>query len=223
MADRRVRGQNPNTRERGSRAPRPERPELFDQAAQPVPRPSQRRADYSQPMILPVGDPLTRQAGAPRPAGQAPRQPRRGRPAQPPPRADQTRRRTAPPPAPHQPAPPQDSRGLRRRMTRGEMRRRRRRRRIIAFVLLLALVALGVALSVTVLFKVEGFRLEGPEKGAEPDTGIYTEDAILAALGVPLGENIFQFSLADKERAMAAALPYLETIQVRRSLPGTAA
>lgn len=224
MADRRVRGQTPTTRERGSRAPRPESPELFDQTLQPIPRPSQRRGDRSQPVVLPVGDPLTRQAGGPRPAGQAPRSSQRGRPAQQS-RTGQPRRAGPPPaqhqPAPHQPAPPPDSRGLRRRMTRGEMRRRRRRRRIIAFALLLALVALGVALSVTVLFKVEGFRLEGPEKGTEPDTGIYTEDAILAALNVPLGENIFQFSLAEKEQAMAAALPYLETIQVRRSLPGT--
>lgn len=111
--------------------------------------------------------------------------------------------------------------GRRRRLTRGEMRRRRRKRRLIAFCVFVALVALGVALSVTVLFKVEGFRLEGTQKDTPADTGIYTEDAILAALNVPLGENIFQFSIAEKERAMAAALPYLETIQVRRSLPGT--
>ena len=227
MADRPSYRPRPNTREPARRDTR-KRPELFDQAVQPVPRPVQEHPGRVQQVILPAGGTEQRQrapgtrGGGPRsrrqPAGQPglSRQPVVRRNAQGPagkrdvdgwerlPYEEETRRQ-----------------GRRRRLTRGEMRRRRRRRRLIAFCLFLALVVLGVALSVTVLFKVEGFRLEGPQKDTPADTGIYTEDAILAALNVPLGENIFQFSIAEKERAMAAALPYLETIRVRRSLPGT--
>lgn len=109
----------------------------------------------------------------------------------------------------------------RRRITRGEMRRRRIRRRLFACAGLLLLVILGIVLSITVLFKVSGYRVEGLDHSVPADTGIYSEEAILSALGIPTGENLFGFSLKEKEREMALALPYLETIQLRRSLPGT--
>ncbi len=108
-----------------------------------------------------------------------------------------------------------------RRVTRGEMRRRRMRRRLLACAGLLLLVTLGVILSVTVLFKVSGYRVEGMDHSVPADTGIYSEDAILSALGISTGENLFDFSLKEKEKEMALALPYLESIQLRRSLPGT--
>ncbi len=120
------------------------------------------------------------------------------------------------------PPPKKDKRAKhKRRVTRGEMRRRRLRRRILACVLIFLLVLLGGVLSVTVLFKVTDYRIENLDKSQPADTGIYSEEAILSALGIPLEENMYQFSLKEKEREMALELPYLETIQVRRSLPGT--
>ena len=118
-------------------------------------------------------------------------------------------------------AKPQSQAAQRRKLGRGELRRRRRRRRIISLVILLLLVLIGGALSVTVLFKVQDFRVENLDKSMPADTGIYTEEAILGALSVPMEENMFRFSLKQKEKEMAAVLPYLETIRVRRSLPGT--
>lgn len=115
----------------------------------------------------------------------------------------------------------ENQKARKRRITRGEMRRRRMRRRLLACTGLLILVILGVVLSVTVLFKVSGYRVEGLDRSIPADTGIYSEDAILSALGIPIGENLFDFSLKEKEKEMALALPYLETIQLRRSLPGT--
>ena len=116
---------------------------------------------------------------------------------------------------------PEGQNAARRRVSRGELRRRRRRRRLWAVLLVLALIGVGLTLSVTVLFKVKEFRVENLDKTTPANTGIYTEDAILGALAVPLEENMFQFSAKEKEQAMAAALPYLETVRVRRSLPGT--
>ena len=116
---------------------------------------------------------------------------------------------------------PEGQNAARRRVSRGELRRRRRRRRLWAVLLVLALIGVGLTLSVTVLFKVKEFRVENLDKTTPANTGIYTEDAILGALAVPLEENMFQFSAKEREQAMAAALPYLETVRVRRSLPVT--
>ncbi|WP_337575396.1 FtsQ-type POTRA domain-containing protein [Fournierella sp.] len=85
----------------------------------------------------------------------------------------------------------------------------------------LLVIGVGVALSLTVLFKVDTFRIENMDGSTPADTGIYTEDAILGALGVPVGENMFQFSAAQKEKNMVVSLPYLERVEIRRRLPST--
>lgn len=115
---------------------------------------------------------------------------------------------------PKQPRPP-------RRLTHSELRRRRRRRNLLMVLLGLLVIGVGVALSLTVLFKVDTFRIENMDGSTPADTGIYTEDAILGALGVPVGENMFQFSAAQKEKNMVVSLPYLEWVEIRRRLPST--
>lgn len=116
---------------------------------------------------------------------------------------------------------PESGPARRRQMTRGEMRRRRRRRRWLAFFFVVFLMAVGFILSVTVLFKVKHIVVENLDKTTPANTGIYTEDAILGALAVPLEENLFGFSAAEKQAEMELQLPYLETIRVRRRLPDT--
>lgn len=108
-----------------------------------------------------------------------------------------------------------------RKISRREQRRRRARRRLLLLVLLAFIVVLGVFLSVNVLFKVEGYRIEDMERNDPPNTGIYTEDAIIAALNVPIGDNLFGFGLASKAQAMEKGLPYMEHIELKRSLPST--
>ena len=108
-----------------------------------------------------------------------------------------------------------------RRLTHSELRRRRRRRNLLMAFLGLLVVGIGVVLSLTVLFKVEIFRIENMDESTPVNTGIYTEDAILGALGVPVGENMFQFSAAQKEKSMVVSLPYLERVEIRRRLPST--
>ena len=116
---------------------------------------------------------------------------------------------------------PQNENTQRRQISRREMRRRRRRRRLLAVVLAILLALAGLVLSVTVLFTVKTFRIENLDKTTPADTGIYTEEAILGALSIPLNENMYHFSAKEKEHTMAGLLPYLETIRVRRSLPST--
>lgn len=99
------------------------------------------------------------------------------------------------------------------RVSRTQARRSRKRRAVITAVLLLAFIAVGFLLSVTVLFKIENYRVEGDS--------IYTQDQIVAAFGHPVGENIFRFRLDDAASQLQQKLPYLETVKVRRRLPGT--
>lgn len=108
-----------------------------------------------------------------------------------------------------------------RRLTHGELRRRRRRRNLLLALLTVIVIGIGVALSLTVLFKVENFRVENLDKSTPANTGIYTEDEVLSALRISVGDNMFQFSAKAKQDAMQIALPYLEVVQIRRSLPST--
>ncbi|MDK2813989.1 MAG: cell division protein FtsQ [Clostridiales bacterium] len=107
----------------------------------------------------------------------------------------------------------QQGRQIPRRITHTEARRRRRRRTIITAVVLLAFIITGVVLSVTVLFKIDSYKVEGDS--------IYTQEQLIDAFGHPVGENIFHFRMVTAEQQMEQKLPYLETIKVRRRLPGT--
>ena len=175
--------------------PAPQAP-LFDQQTAPIPRQPRRGAGEMRQMTLPLGAAGMEPLDAPDTPPQ-----RRKKPA--------GRKKPATEPA------------RRRQMTRGEMRRRRRRRRWLAFFFVVFLMAVGFILSVTVLFKVKHIVVENLDKTTPANTGIYTEDAILGALAVPMEENLFGFSAAEKQAAMELQLPYLETIRVRRRLPDT--
>lgn len=110
---------------------------------------------------------------------------------------------------------------LRRKRAKSMMNRRRKRLRLLALFVAVVLAAVGLVLAVTVLFKVASFRVENTDKRDPVDLGPYTEEQILQALAVNLGDNIFGFSAKDRQILLERALPELETVQVRRSLPST--
>ncbi len=161
---------------------------------------------------------------APRPSPRP--QNRRARPQQP-----------APPPA--RPARPQErpqpqlnpqkagyipgSPGMRRqrRVTQAEILRRRNRRRALGLLAVLAVLVLGGIVSVNLLFKVTAFRVENFDRSTPADTGIYTEEEIVAALGIEKNSNLFGFSAEEKTRQLQTQFPYLDAVQVDIQLPGT--
>ena len=110
---------------------------------------------------------------------------------------------------------------LRRKRAKSMMNRRRKRLRLLALFVAVVLAAVGLVLAVTVLFKVASFRVENTDKRDPVDLGPYTEEQILQALAVNVGDNIFGFSAKDRQILLERALPELETVQVRRSLPST--
>ncbi|MDO5601228.1 MAG: FtsQ-type POTRA domain-containing protein [Oscillospiraceae bacterium] len=107
---------------------------------------------------------------------------------------------------------PQDA-PQRRRVTRAEARRSRLKKRIWTFLIILLLVGVGIYVSVTLLFKIGKYEIQGE--------CLYTLEEMTEAFGHAQGENIFSFSLSDAEKQIAQKLPYLESIKVRRRLPDT--
>ena len=97
---------------------------------------------------------------------------------------------------------------------RTEIARRKKRARSLAAVLIILLVGVGAALSLTVFFKIEEVRVEGTDR-------YYTQEQILAASDIKTGENIFLFSPERTEEKLWAQLPYISSVTVRRELPAT--
>lgn len=108
-----------------------------------------------------------------------------------------------------------------RRETQAQRLRQRRRRALLGFLLVMALLIVGIALSINLLFKVREFRVENTDGTVPAQTGIYSEEQILQLLAVQTGDNLFGFSTAEKSRQLAAQLPYLDEVKVGVSLPGT--
>lgn len=108
-----------------------------------------------------------------------------------------------------------------RRITQNELKRQAVRRRIFGILALTAALAAGVILSVNLLFKVTGYRIENMDRTVPANTGIYTEQQITDALGVAVGDNLFGFSTGEKTQELAKLLPYFDQIRVDVSLPGT--
>ncbi len=107
-----------------------------------------------------------------------------------------------------------------RKLTRKVLRRRRIIRRLTALAMLLCVIAAGIYLTVTMLFKVSAIQVRTAD-GVVSEAGGYSSEQIVQALGVNLEENIFSFDPASKAAALEKVFPLLENIRVERDYPGT--
>lgn len=108
-----------------------------------------------------------------------------------------------------------------RRVTQAELLRQRNRRRALGVLAVLAVLVVGAVISINLLFKVTAFRVETFDRTTPADTGIYTEDEIIAALGIEQNSSLFGFSTTEKTMQLQAQFPYLDNVQVDIQLPGT--
>lgn len=92
-------------------------------------------------------------------------------------------------------------------------RQRRRKRKLRLFYFLLFLIVLGSAavLSFTVLFQINSIQVAG--------TSRYTQEEIIRASGITMGENLFLAKTKQAERAISQKLPYTGNVKVSRQLP----
>ena len=108
-----------------------------------------------------------------------------------------------------------------RRLTRAALKRRRMMRRLMAFVTLLAVIAAGVYLTMTMLFKIGTIQVQTEDGTVVQEAGGYSSSEIIQALGVAPEENIFSFDPSEKEAALERQFPLLESIRVVRDYPNT--
>ena len=101
---------------------------------------------------------------------------------------------------------------IRKRMER--QRRIRKRRLIILFIFfMITSICVGITLSLTVFFKIEKINVSGSK--------IYTSEEILKFSNIEIGENVFTASEDKAEKSIRKALPYVEKIEIKRSIKGT--
>jgi len=94
-------------------------------------------------------------------------------------------------------------------------RRRRRKRhksnRILYYILVLLILAIvGVALSLTVFFKITAISVKGVTK--------YPVDVIQQLTGISVGDNLFRADLKTA-RTKIMELPYVEDVSLKRTYP----
>ena len=100
-----------------------------------------------------------------------------------------------------------------RRTMKKSKKRMRRRRWITGFFAILFALA-GIILSLTVFFKITDVVVEG-------DINIHTQQEILDVAGIEKGTNLFRFNANAKEDEIWETLTYIESVNIRRKLPGT--
>lgn len=84
---------------------------------------------------------------------------------------------------------------------------------ILYTVMILAILTAGIAIGVTVLFKIDTIQVVGESR--------YDPQEIIQLSGVEKGENLVTIDTKKGEAAIAAKMPYLESVQIRRQLPST--
>ena len=91
---------------------------------------------------------------------------------------------------------------------------RRRIIRIVSYVSIVAVVlVVGVILSLTVLFKTQAYEVSGNTR--------YTNDEIIDACGIDIGDNIFLAPKHPAEKRIKDTFPYIEDVSVNFKIPDT--
>ena len=97
---------------------------------------------------------------------------------------------------------------------RAERQRRIKKRRLVIFFIcfIIVMLAVGIALSLTIFFPIESITAKGSK--------IYTSEQIIKACGVSEGDNLFTFTQKEMSEEIRKTLPYVNGVSIKRSLPG---
>ncbi len=75
------------------------------------------------------------------------------------------------------------------------------------------MICIGITLSLTVFFSIENIKVTG--------SNIYSAEEIVKHSGITEGDNLFTVSRKQAEDLLKGTLPYVETVEFKRELPGT--
>lgn len=92
-------------------------------------------------------------------------------------------------------------------------KKKKRKMGIFYGILILFVLSVGVALSLTVFFNVEEIRVE--------NTGRYTQEEILQYVDIQKGQNLFLSKTRQSSERIENNLPYVEKADIKRKFPGT--
>ena len=95
-----------------------------------------------------------------------------------------------------------------------ESQRKKRRKRvhpISVIVVSLGVLFIAALAGIFLIFKVDAIDITGES--------IYTKEEILAATGFEPGDNLFFLPIAEVEKTLPGALPYIESVTITRELP----
>ena len=81
--------------------------------------------------------------------------------------------------------------------------------KLLTFVVICGAISVALAL----FFKIETIHVTGNQR--------YNNETILDASGIQIGDNMFLMNKFDSAENITAALPYVETVQIRRHIPTT--
>ncbi|MEG0833110.1 MAG: FtsQ-type POTRA domain-containing protein [Oscillospiraceae bacterium] len=84
----------------------------------------------------------------------------------------------------------------------------------MAKLFVFASLIVGLILSLTVFFKIDVINVTG-------ECDFYTRDQIIEATGIKINDNLFRFSASNRERDLFRKLPYIDSVEISRKLPGT--
>lgn len=92
-----------------------------------------------------------------------------------------------------------------------QMRKRRSRILLVFFIAILLIV--GTILSFTVFFPIKNINASG--------SGHYTQSEIVKVSQIEVGDNLFAISKKDTLETLKTKLPFIESIEFKRTLPDT--
>ncbi|MGN1014229.1 MAG: cell division protein FtsQ/DivIB [Butyricicoccus sp.] len=91
--------------------------------------------------------------------------------------------------------------------------RRRRRHRMVFRILCCVLVCVAAIMATTVFFRVSEIQVSGDTR--------YSAEELIGTSGVEDGDNLFFLHSKSVIRSLENTYPYLDTVKLRRHLPGT--
>lgn len=102
---------------------------------------------------------------------------------------------------------------LRRKRKLRMLKRRKRRKLIVLSVIVLLVLSVGIALSLTVFFHIETVAVSGDE--------IYNNEQIVEASQIQIGDNMFLTNKKQTSQNIEKTLPYVASAQIKRNISGT--
>jgi len=91
--------------------------------------------------------------------------------------------------------------------------KKKRKKRMIVFSAFLGLLILASSLTVciTLFFNIDSIEVKGESR--------YSDQEVLSHIDLQIGQNIFNFKKEEIEQQVLSALPYLESVALKRKLP----